>query len=196
MMTPMKKQFGLRLLALFTLSSVICTSACSSDPESPGDGDQTGTGGGDQTGTGGDQTGTGGGNATTGQFPADTSEATIVAFLAAESYKTWTGDAAPRGSEEVVNVHGNSMRVFFNDNAVTSHGGPASPLSMAVKELYDETGVLVGKATSLVASDGLLFFYCSATSGTGCTGQAVTEPLYNDFACSACHGSQFYAPLP
>jgi hypothetical protein len=198
MMRPMKKHFGLQLFTLFTISTTLFTAACSSDPDpaGDGDGDQTGTGGSGQTGTGGsDQTGTGG-SAPTNQFPADTSEATVAAFLTAESYKTWTADAAPRDSDEVVNVHGSAMRVYFNDNAVTSHGGDASPLSMVVKELYDDQGALVGRAATLVDATSALTFYCSATSGTGCTGAAEAEPLYNDFSCSTCHGPQFYAPLP
>ncbi len=172
----MKKQHALQLFSLVALSTAMLSAGCSSDTSEPA--------------------GTGGGSATGSQFPADTAEATIVAFLAAESYKTWTGDAAPRGSDELVNVHGDSMRVFFNDNAVTSHGGEGSPLSMVVKELYDTQGTLVGKATTLIDADGGLTFYCSATSGTGCTGEAEAEPLYDDSSCNACHGKQFYAPLP
>lgn len=175
----MKKHHALPLLASITLAAALLSAGCSSDTDPPGDGD-----------------GDGDGDDTSGQFPADTTEATVAAFLAAESYKTWTGDAAPRGSEDTVNVHGDFLRVFFNDNAVTSHGGPASPQSMVVKEIYDAQGTLLGKATTIIDADLGRTFYCSVTSGTGCTGQAETEPLYDDISCSSCHGGQFYAPLP
>lgn len=187
MMTPMKKHQALPLLALVTLSAALLSAGCSSDTT-----DNTGDGDGD--GTGGTGAGTGGG--TSGQTPADDSEASIAAFLAAGTYKTWTADPAPR-PDTSFGTHSDLLRVYFNDSAAAASGAEAPPGSMAVKELYSDATTLVGKAVSLRNADGSWTFYCDATDVTACGASSdAVSPAYNDSNCVFCHGNTMLAPVP
>lgn len=180
----MKQQLRTGLFLLLTLSTAGLTLACSEAEDTD------------------DSAGTGGESAEEPQFPTDTSEASVAAFLEAESYKSWTADAEIRVGGSVVNVHGDNLRVYLNDAAVESHtdtvgeNSDASPGSMAVKELYDESGTLVGRATSLLDESGEWTYYCDSSVDTLCTGSSIEMPVYNNFACQSCHGDQIYAPVP
>lgn len=190
MITAMQQQLRTGLFLLLTLSTAVLSAACSEADDTD-----------DSSGTGGDSAGTGGDSAVDPQFPTNTSEASVAAFLEAESYKSWAGDAEIRVGGSV-NVHGDNLRVYLNDAAVDSHtdtvgeNSDASPGSMAVKELYDESGTLVGRATSLLDESGEWTYYCDSSVDTLCTGSSIDMPVYNNFACQSCHGDQIYAPVP
>ena len=171
------------------------TLGCSDDGEG-----QDGTGGGSNTGGGSDD----------GTFPSDTSEAGIKAFLETGSYKSapWTGDSTVRvDPADTVpgNIHG-SVKVFYNPTATQSIAAgnnelnsetPNTQGSMAVKELYDDSGVLVGIAASLKTGAAKprdnWTYYCESTND-GCTGSLVSEPIYGVgvSSCSNCHSGLFF----
>ncbi len=205
-----------QLTALLTLSLTLPgLAACSSDDDGGGDSPATGgtSSGGTATGgsaTGGTATGgaaTGGnGNPTT--FPADTSAASIAAFLDSEAYKAapWIGDAATRTSASLTNPHG-MVRVFFNPAVAPAIGADAPTFaanSMIVKELYDSAGALVGKAANLHANpeDADWTFFCYA-SNNQCDAQQASsteaDPIYGvgtDVTCGFCHDGSILAPAP
>ena len=181
-----------------------------------GTGGATGTGGGTASGgtvgsggavgSGGSDAGTGGGMGSgADQFPADTSIAGIEAFLAMESYKTWTHDPAPRApTDPTFGAHMPMMQVYFNEIAVANHEGVTQG-GMLVKELYDESGAQVGVAASLKTSNetDLWTFYCTMTTPNaqgGCQDSSTDYPLYyvDEFitGCAACHGDAVLTPLP
>lgn len=178
MIMSMQQQLRTGLLLLLGLSTACLNLACSDSDEPE-----------EETGT-------------EDQFPADTSEASVAAFLDAETYKSWRNDPEIREGGSVVNVHGDHLRVYLNEAAVTSHSdtvgenNDAAPGSMAVKEIYDDSGTLLGRAASLLDESGDWTYYCNSTDVTFCTGATIDMPVYNDFACSSCHGDQIYAPLP
>lgn len=175
---------------------------------SVGDGDATGgtTASGGGTGSGG-TTSSGGTGPDPNEMPSDTSAEGIAAFLEAGTYQSspWVGDPAPRGTDNVVNVHGAQMRVFFNSAAVAAVTNDTSAAgTMVVKELY-EAGAVVGHAVSIKTGSGNTandwLHYCNAPVGsTACTGESVnTMPIYAvgvEAACGYCHGQVPYAPLP
>ena len=167
-------------------------------------GGTTATGGTD--GATGGAPGTGGSGPDPNEMPTDTSAAGIAAFLAAGTYQSapWVGDAAPRMSDNSVNVHSDELRVFFNTEAVAAKTNDASAMgTMIVKEMY-EGGALVGHAVSLKTGSGNGMddwtHYCNAPAdSTICTGAvAETMPVYGVgiSGCGFCHGQVPYAPLP
>lgn len=204
------------VLALLFFGSATTLIACSGEDDTTGDGDGTGGTVGDGDGTGGtvgDGDGTGGtpgdGDGTgVNELPADSSQASIEAFLAAGTYKSapWVGDAAIRAGDVVGNIHGNALQVFFNSAAVTSKtSGDTNSLTgtMVVKEMFDEAGVSIGHAVQLKTGEGNTkddwTFYCSAPEGsTLCTGEAVPSPIYGAGLgeCGYCHGQMPYADPP
>jgi hypothetical protein len=211
-------------IASFCIASAAALGGCASDdgtedPAGDGDGDMASggaaSGGGAATGgaaaTGG-TTGTGGtdgsgGSVSANELPSDISEAGIAAFLTAGTYKAtpWIGDAAPRASDNPVNIHGAEIRVFFNSAAaasVTRNDNTSDMGTMVVKELYD-AGAVVGHAVSIKTGAGNTMsdwtYYCSAPAGsTACTGGAAEETFFGEglTECGFCHGQQPYAPLP
>lgn len=160
-------------------------------------------------------TGDGDGDGATLDYPTDTTQAGLEAFLASESYRSapWIGDSAVRTTAEAWG-HGNALRVYFNTGAVQAktaelNGEPmASSMvgAMAVKEFYDDAGNLVGKATSIKTAEGMSFndvtYYCTTTdpASTLCIGSAPeTMPIYGAGAseCGFCHGGTgFLSPMP
>lgn len=173
------------------------------------------TGCGDDTngGTGG-STSTGG---TTGQddgtFPSDLSAAGITEFLSSESYKIapWTGDAAIRATTDSPHTR---VRVFYNptllDGDAAGDGGldgePAFPAgSAAVKELYDATDTLVGRAAMFrtetdQAVDPGWVYYCWGPAGECATGspdlaESAATADTDDTDCSFCHGNTILTKL-
>jgi hypothetical protein len=193
-------------------------------------GDST-TGGAPATGgagSGGDST-TGGAPATGGEtglvdYPTDSSQAGIEAFLAGESYKSdpWVGDVELRVSDDPVNPHGDTtlrpggpepletLRTYFNTAAreakEAGDQAAASMNAMSVKEVYDSADTLVARLVRLKTGAGTAngdwVSYCdSAAVPAHCTGaEDAGSPVYEDGglnSCSSCHGSStFLAPLP
>lgn len=198
------------IVASLCVISAAAVAGCASDDGTgdPGDGDgDTATGGatssgggtatGGVTGTGGDA-GTGGGSSE-GQFPSDNTLAGVEAFLATQSYKTWTAEPAPHAPRSY-EIHGDLMQVYFNDVAVATHSN-ADNLAMTVKELYDAGGVQVGIAAAWKA-DNVWNYYCTQDdpSSTACAAdEGSTFPVYGqgfDVGCGFCHGAAFLTPLP
>jgi hypothetical protein len=205
------------LLAVCLLGSVAALGACSSETEPAGDGDATGGAASDGTGgTIGDAAGgtAGDGDATGGaaaadpnELPADNSQASIEAFLAAGTYKNppWVGDPEIRLGDLAGNVHGDHLRVHFNSAAVASKasGGPNSGLgTMVVKEMFDAAGVSLGKAVQMKTGPGNTkedwTYYCSGPDGSLCAGGAFAVPIYGEGLpeCGYCHGQMPYADPP
>jgi hypothetical protein len=151
--------------------------------------------GGAGSGTGGAATGGGGGGAI--DYPTDTTQEGIVAFLAAESYKSapWRAEAMPGNDAALPHLATNR---FFNGTIIASKAaGNRTPTtqhtagSMSVKEILDGTTV-VGKAAMLRTSAMQWIYYCTATVGSRCgMGVADGATYYGTGAnpACACHGS-------
>ncbi len=187
--------------ALVLAMSLGALGACSSDDEEPSDG------GGPDPAT----------------FPTDTSAQGIAAFLDAETYKSapWTTpDTEPRppasSSPDVPSTspHKN-VRVYRNPQVQASFeagdgtldgtsGEPLDQYSMIVKEMFDESGTLLGKAVNLKVTEGerwTFFCYASvgATCGTDTPANTEDDPYYGvgvdaGGGCSACHGDGILSP--
>lgn len=155
---------------------------------------------GGSTNTGGASEGSGGSNGAD-QFPATTDIAGIEAFLAAESYKSWVHDPAPRGPTVTFATHSAQMQVYFNDIAVANHADVTMG-GMLVKELYNDAGDLIGKAASLKATseNELWTFYCKTDDEAAGCQTTGAQPLYfvDEFitGCASCHGDEVLTPLP
>lgn len=184
----MKSSFGVKLFAAFLGLSLL---HCGSDSDSGG-------------GSGG--TGSGGTAAT--DFPSDSSQTGIDAFIASESYQTstWISEtSAPRDATSVTSPHGR-VRVWLNAVLEASHaagegsvgGDPLDQNSMAVKELYDAADAIIGHAVILKTGTGLAesdtTYYCVGPSDR-CGG---TAPLYGAGAvdCAGCHGGLVFTGIP
>ncbi len=199
----------LALGATLLSALLLATTGCSGDDDGSSDGGTGGT----STGTGGGASGgsgTGGGSSDD-SFPEDTSAAGITAFLQSGAYTNppWVADVdAPRDASSVVSPHGR-VRVYLNPTAVASQaagkGGignpPADVMSMAVKELYDESDVLVGKATLLKTEEGDDFgswtYYCWGPASRCDTESGDTteaDPIYGlaISECNGCHGGSIF----
>lgn len=168
----------------------ICTTGCSS---------------------GSDEDGTGGASAEDREFPSETSQLGVEAFLDRGAYREapWISDAAPRPRSDATSPHGR-VRVYFNSIAADSmragNDGIESPparRSMIVKELYDADDALLGRAVSMKVEEGKSLsswlYYCDGP-GDACVGDAATPtPLYTEgrvSACHTCHGGGIFALLP
>lgn len=195
-------------IASFCIVSAATLGGCASDDGAAdtgdGDGDMPsggsasggGTASGGTDGSGG-SVGTGG-TSSEGQFPTDTTVAGIQAFLATESYKSWTADPAPHAPVSY-QVHGPMMQVYFNDVAVATYGN-ASDLTMTVKELFDANQVKVGVAASW-KSGGMWSYYCTQDdpAGDACAVDDQTFPVYGtgiNVSCGFCHGNAILSALP
>ena len=155
--------------------------------------------------------GSGGSGRVDPEFPAETTQAGVEAFLDGGSYRAspWIFDAAPRPSIDTTSPHGR-VRVYFNSVAAESiragNDGIDSPparRSMIVKELYDAQDTLLGRAVSMKLEEGKSLsswlYYCDGP-GDACVGDAsAPTPLYTEgkvSACHTCHGGGIFAPLP
>ena len=204
------------------VASLASLTGCSEEAE-PGDGGGSGTGGAatggasgaggagtsggaGMSGTGGSGTGgSGTGGSGTGgsagggaiDYPTDTTQAGIEAFLAAGSYKNapWRAEAMPGNDAALPHLATNR---FFNGTIIASKAaGNRTPTtqhtagSMSVKEILDGTTV-VGRAAMLRTSAMQWIYYCTATVGSRCgTGVADGGTWYGTAAnpACACHGS-------
>ncbi len=180
-----------------------------------GGGNETANGGtapsatGSSTDTGSDGTtdGTGGCEGPT-EHPASESLVDIEAFLATQTHRAWTGDAAVRAGVSSVNPHGDALRVFFNALALESiAAGPDSTMqgSMVVKEIYGDSGDLEGHALRWKTGEGDTMndwtVYCSGPDGSlRCSNEVISLPITGAgmaTECGFCHGSKtFFAKPP
>src|SRR5690606_9605875 len=109
------------------------------------------------------------------------------------------------------NPHGENLRVYFNDAAVTTKANQAADIStpaetgtMVVKEIYDVAGTLLGHAVNIKdsAGDGSEFwtYYCNLSNDSGLCGVTETLPIFQKgegfSGCAICHGEAVIAPLP
>lgn len=189
------------LTALLALGAFLgAVSACGSD-EATDDGGSTG------------------GSTGAGEFPTDTSPSGIAAFLATESYTQapWTAqEDAPRPPPPDITISPHEMvRVYLNptleasldagdgDGKDATSGEPIAVGSMVVKELYDPTGTLVGRAASLKVTEGDQWtFFCYGPAGQCSDDTATTtadDPLYGTGfdapgGCGTCHGDLVISP--
>jgi len=163
-----------------------------------------------------------GGNASGGAAadgPASASKADIGAFLDKAGYKAspWISDVSTPRKATTGSQHGDGIRVWENPTLVTSikagrDGWDGRPLpdvgSMAVKEMYDDTGTLVGLAAALRTTAGTGWdswtYYCYAP-GTRCSSNnsgTKEAPIYGDgwqnptMPCAICHGSTIFTVPP
>lgn len=189
-------QFSSSLLVSFVLGFTGC-------------GDDTGGGTGGTTSSGGT---TGGDD---GTFPSDLTAAGITAFLSSEGYKSapWTGETVTRDVTDTSSPH-TRVRVYYNptlnDADAAGDGGldgePAFPAgSAAVKELYDATDTLVGRAamfrteTDQNIGKGWVYYCwgpaneCAFGSPDLAESAATAETDDND--CTACHGNTILTKL-
>jgi hypothetical protein len=137
--------------------------------------------------------------------------------LAANSYKSppWLPDtASPRDPSSVVSPHGR-VRVWMNSVLVDSlrngrdgvDSPPPDQWSMAVKEFYDDTDMLIGRAASIksgaATSSSAWVYLCHGPEGRCFT----SSPAFSESAalhgtgtntmCGPCHGGLvFTAPPP
>jgi hypothetical protein len=140
------------------------------------------------------------------QLPDDFTQTSIEAFLDAQTYKAWAGDTEIRVGGDSVNPHGDALRVYFNDAALTSINEaltPAADGAMAVKEIYSSEGNLLGHAVSIKSGDGegmaTWTYYCNLFADEGlCGDSGASLPIYGEGAgsCGFCHGETFYADVP
>jgi hypothetical protein len=212
-----KKPPSQRLLTSFAVLSCLVSlgSACGGGGEGEGSGGGSASGGASAGSGGGSASGgmsAGSGGASSSQLPADYSLASIEAFLAAGTYKSWVHDAAPRANGSPGSpIHGNSLQVYFNDLAVTAFNDAAaagspevvpSPGAMIVKELYDElTGTRVGTAASITPdTSGKWYYYCTDGDTDLCFSGGAENPVYDgataDSSCNNCHGDEYITLLP
>lgn len=175
------------LLALATASA----SACSTDSGSRSDAER----GRDQEGT---------------DFPQETSADGIRAFLSAELYRSpgWIAQSpGPRDSLNAVSPHGRVQvrvnRTLFDSieagNGASVDTPPHDPKSMAVKELYDDSDTLVGRAALLRPDDETTVYFCYGPAGRCVNAhgeRTMDDPLYSDdatSACAFCHGGLIFS---
>jgi hypothetical protein len=149
-------------------------------------------------------------------LPADDSASAIGEFLATDGYlgSRWLAEtASERERASSVSPHGR-VRVHLNDVLRDSQragnggldGPPHTVGSMAVKELYDERGVVVGRAAILfsgqMTSGDTAVYYCVGPAGRCINGEpefTSDEPAYGvglETACGACHGGLVFTEVP
>jgi hypothetical protein len=206
-------------------AALLLTLACSSAPaRAPGG--SGGSGGGGDEGTGG-----GGSAPKDAAVPKDTAPAApaglpasdssddIGAFLGAQAYRNapWISETAgPRPRAIDTSPHG-TVRVWMNDKLVASlHAGhdgykdtatgmshpPIDKGSMAVKEMYDDSGAKIGTAALFKSGDGTAasstVYYCKAPIGR-CLDNQNSEVVYGrgiSVGCGFCHGGMVYTKAP
>jgi hypothetical protein len=143
--------------------------------------------------------------------PTDLSQAGIEAFLKSDVFAGWTWDSATPRAPGAVSPHGR-VRVAMNATLVASIAAGADGStdakgfaagSMAVKEMYDDADMRIGRAFMLKRGPGNStqnwLYYCDGTlSRCGLSGSAMS-PFYATgttlSACNTCHGSYFFSAL-
>jgi hypothetical protein len=161
----------------------------------------SGAGGAGTGGSAGSGTSGSGGSGGSGvvDYPTDSSQAGIEAFLAMETYKAagmgWRPETM--ASAGTANPHLANKR-YFNETIIASKAAGNKPPSMgqhvagsmSVKELLDGTTV-IGKAATL-RTGSMNIFYCVASVDGRCgTGSTANVAFYGSTpggSCS-CHGS-------
>ncbi len=206
-------RFAQMMIRVGILAATFSFFGCSDGMPAMGTGG-TSTGGTGASNTGGTDTGgsaTGGETGTggsTSSIPSDTSEAGIDAFLAAETYKDapWTAEPEVRPDPGGTSPHG-SVRVFLNDTALAGIMAGKNDFnvgtdvgSMAVKELYDDQGTLVGKAAMLRTTTGAgladWLYHCKSTNHGCFTEDEMAPSVHGQGAsdCRFCHAGMFISP--
>jgi hypothetical protein len=194
-----------------TAGSNAGTGGSSAGTSSAGTGGSSAGTGGSSAGTGGSSAGTGGSaggaggaggsSAGTGSsdWPSDTTQAGIDAFIAAMSYKgaDWVDNGEPQQTPE----HG-LVKSWFNKTLRQSTADAQTPRatgSMVVKELYEGTTV-VGHAVLLRTATGYIYYCDSSAAGLCYTGHTAGMTVYGTSATStncACHGNgTVITPVP
>jgi len=136
------------------------------------------------------------------QFPAESTLEGIEAFLEAGYYKEWNSDPAIRGSDEITNAHGDYLRVYINEQGMLADMFSGPNGSMAVKELYNAAGELVGRAAAFKDGEDEVdwMYYCTEDEGERrCTGREESSyPMFGGSmtSCGICHGDGIFAPKP
>jgi hypothetical protein len=143
----------------------------------------------------------------------------MAAFIDSGAYKQapWISDvAAPRPANKSASQHGDGVRVFENPTLVTSikagrDGWDDKPSpdvgSMAVKEMYDTDGKLVGVAAAWRSAEvngwGAWTYYCYGPSNRCAGGDyPKSAPLYGNGAvapgqgCAICHNATIFTEPP
>lgn len=208
------------------VSALASVSACSSEPEPPAATGGTGMSGSGGSATGGSATGGSAGSATGGSagsatggsggsgggaagsgtsgsggggmmdFPADSSQTGIEAFLMEESYKTtgmgWRPETMAGDGTTTPHL---VARRYFNETLIASKAAGNQPPamqhttgSMAVKEILEGTEV-IGKAAMLRTMTNWVY-YCTATVDGRCFSTAVANTPYyaaGTAGSCACH---------
>jgi hypothetical protein len=130
-------------------------------------------------------------------YPTDTTQAGIEAYLMMELYKGagWRPEATPSDGMSPPHL---AVKRYFNETIIASKAAGNRPPSMgqhtagsmSVKEILDGTTV-IGKAAMLRTATGNIY-YCKSSVGTRC----ATADVANDVAYyapavgpCACHGS-------
>jgi hypothetical protein len=196
-------------------------SACSDDPVDPapatgGTGGAAGSGAGTAgsgAGTAGSATGGSAGSATGGSagsatggsagtgvmdYPADSSQAGIEAFLAAASYLTpgmgWRPELTPSNGTSMPHL---GVKRYFNETLIASKAAGNAPPSMgqhttgsmAIKEIVNGTTV-IGKAAMLRTMTNWVFYCTSTEEGRCFAASPANTPYYAPMTGSCgCHGS-------
>lgn len=158
------------------------------------------------------------GGAATAELPAELTLESVTAFLADGSYKSWHHDPEPRApaAQVIGSPHGgnpiiHSLQTYVNAQAVLSIQTNKDrstleknhdPGSMAVKEVYDDSGnLLTTLAMIKVSAERRAFAYYCDGDPTLCTSTGDTEvPFFSPTetaaqSCSSCHGGSIYFPL-
>jgi hypothetical protein len=213
---------ALQILALVTVAG-----SCSSSPErssnaggSGGHADDTGGSGG--SGGDGGSGGSGGKPASTG-LPATDSADDIDDFLSFGSYRKapWVSEtASPREPAAINTSPHQRVQVWMNPQLVDSlragHDGlkdsatgmthpPLDKGSMAIKELWDESGTQltrVGSAAIWKVADGDAAkgwaYFCRGPAAR-CASKDGTNPVYGhgtSVSCGFCHGGLIFTKAP
>jgi len=198
------RNFPVISLAL-VIASLPLAVACGSDDEPNPDnsGGSAGTTGG-SAGVGGATGGAGAGGATGGagaggaaggsgtmDWPADTSQAGLEAFLAALEYKgsEWLPDADIPAESGM--LHG-LTQIWYNKTLRTSFaagkGAAANPHdtgSMTVKEIYTGTAV-TGHAVMLRQASNWIY-YCKASTAGACSSSSVADTATYSMTTGSCN---------
>lgn len=174
-----------------------------------------GTTGAATTGAGGTGSGTDGGTtgAPAGVLPADESSASIAAFIQAQSFTdaSWTSiHAMPTevgsGSHDSARAYFSPALVEFRTNNTDLNVAPDAPGVMAVKEMYDDMGAVVGYAVIYYPREGDHYYWCYGPAGRcASTLDEIPSdtPIWGPHntsgevsSCSFCHNGNIFTTLP
>jgi hypothetical protein len=222
-LTTTRKDFSMRLVHSISMTLLVAMaaslSACSDEPPAPAGTGGTGGSAGSGAGTAGSGAGTAGsatggsagttggsagaatgGSAGTGMvdYPTDSSQAGIEAFLAAASYLTpgmgWRPELTPSNGTSMPHL---GVKRYFNETIIASKaagnappGGPQHTTgSMAIKDILNGTTV-IGKAAMLRTMTNWVFYCTSTEEGRCYAASPANTPYYAPMTGSCgCHGS-------